>query len=390
MGYYPATYLDWIPMQSDHCGLEFSHQFLAFTAEGMGNNSSNGTFGNITALFCEASYTKQEVSVVVDATTGKPLDNTLVELGPATNLTDALFNATAFEFLLYGGFPMVSAPREYPDDLVLQPEATVSGLNISFPISNMVGFLFGMYNGSISDILDPTSIHETYRAAHQLIFSFAVSQLTSNDVGSESKEGLVQYTLYGIVVSRDISIAVESALSLVAIFAAVLLVLLARSKSNLDGDPDSTASLFTKIQTEQDVLAHFAEKDGLDDASLQNDIAGDLYHLQRASGASPSSLCLLSTHSASAPSGDGAESSGKESKTSTSANHAPKYVRPKELHPAMGILFIAVLAAAIGVLAYLKHQEVALNGVSSHNPPPPLIDSRCCHHGLQALTGCNC
>lgn len=50
MGYYPNTYIDWTPMKSDNCGLEFSHQFLAFTAEGMGN-SSNGTFGNITALF---------------------------------------------------------------------------------------------------------------------------------------------------------------------------------------------------------------------------------------------------------------------------------------------------------------------------------------------------
>lgn len=89
--------------------------------------------------------------------TGQPLEDTLVELGPATNLTDALFNATAFEFLLYGGFPMISTSREYPDNLVLQPEATVSGLIISFPISSMAGFLFGMYNGSLSDILNATS-----------------------------------------------------------------------------------------------------------------------------------------------------------------------------------------------------------------------------------------
>lgn len=360
MGYYPNDYLDWTPLKSDDCGPEFSHQFLAFMGEGMGN-SSNGTFGDVTALFCETSYTQQEVSIEVDAATRQPLQDSLVELCPATNLSDSVFNSTAFEFLLYGGFPMLTSARDYPDNLVLQPEATVGSLNISFPISNLVGFYFGLYNGSMSDLLDATTMHETYATAHKLIFSFAISQLTSKDVGSEKRDGRIQYTLYGIVVSRAISIAVEAMLGVVAILGAALLVSLARSKSNLDDDPDSTASIFTKIQNEQDVLAHFAEKDGLDESSLRKDIAGDLYHLQRASDTSPSSLCLLSHGAAST--GNGAQSSSKQSKTSKSSNNASPYVRPKELRPVMGILFITILAAAIGVLAYLKHQEISLYGV---------------------------
>lgn len=358
MGYYPATYLDWIPMQSDHCGLEFSHQFLAFTAEGMGNNSSNGTFGNITALFCEASYTQQEVSVVVDATTGKPLDNTLVELGPATNLTDALFNATAFEFLLYGGFPMVSAPREYPDDLVLQPEATVSGLNISFPISNMVGFLFGMYNGSISDILDPTSIHETYRAAHQLIFSFAISQLLPDASDSTTTDGVIEYTLYGIVMGRPFAIAVECMLGVVAVLAAVMLYKIKLSRSNLDGDPDSTSSLFLQVQTEERLLSHFADKDGLDDASMRAFVAKHLYSLERSDATGRATIRLLSPDTGF----DDDDSDADENTPVNGSALQPASVRPKELRPVAGVLLLVVLGAALGVLAYFKHQEMVLNG----------------------------
>lgn len=357
MGYYPNDYLDWTPIASDNCGPEFSHQFLAFMGESM-EDPSNGTFGNITAMFCETSYTQQEVSIMVDATTRRPLEDSLVELGPATNLTDSLFNSTAFEFLLYGGFPMLTTARDYPDNLVLQPEATVENVNISFPISNFVGFYFGLYNGSMTDLLNATAIHETYATAHQLMFSFAISQLTSQDVGSEVTNGVIQYTVYSIVVSRAFSIAVECMLVVVAILGAALLVALVLSKSNLEGDPDSTAFLFTMIQNEQDILTHFAEKDGLDESSLQNDIADDLYHLQMADGTSPSSLRLLSCGAAAA--GKGKQKSNTKSKLSHAAVTS---VRPKEMRPAMGVLFIFILAMAIGVLCYLKHEEISLHGV---------------------------
>lgn len=359
MGYYPNDLLDWNPMDSDTCGPEFSHQFLAFVGQRSGD-PNNGTFGNITALFCESSYTQQEVSVVIDATTRQPLQDSLVELGPATNLSDSFFNSTAFEFLVYGGFPMLGIDRDYPDDLILQPEAAVQSVNITFPISNLVGFFFGLYNGSQTDLLNATAIHETYAAAHRLIFSFAISQLTSGDVASDNRDGHVQYTLYGIVVSRPFSIAVEAMLGVVAVLGAALLVSLVRSKSNLEGDPDSTASLFTKAQNEQEMLTHFAEKDSLDDSSLEKDIAGDCYHLQRANATSGSSLRLLSC-------GSVATSSGQKSNTqpvnsSKVSTNTVTSVRPKALHPVMGIAFISVLAAAIGILAFLKHQEVSLYG----------------------------
>lgn len=51
------------------------------------------------------------------------------------------------------------------------------------------------------------------------------------------------------------------------------------SKSNLDGDPDSTASLLLKIQTVERILSHFSDKDGLDEASMHAFIAKNHYHI---------------------------------------------------------------------------------------------------------------
>lgn len=364
MGYYQDDYLDWTSLRSDSCGVEFSHQFLAFTAEGMGN-SSNGTFGNITALFCETSYTQQEVSIVVDAATGQPLQDTLIELGAATNLTDAVFNATAFEFLLYAGFPMLSVPRDYPDDLVLQPEATVSDLNISFPISNMVGFFFGMYNGSLSDLLNATSIHETYSAAHQLIFSYAISQLLSEDTDTDTTYGVIEYTLNGIVVSRPFAIAVECTLAIVAILGGLMLYTIMVSKSNLEGDPDSTASLLVKIQGEESILSNMSGKDGVDEASLRTSVAKNYYALQRSDVTGQPKIRLLSPGTTS----DDDDSDADENTPANGSAAQAASVQPKELRPAIGMLLMLVLLAALGVLAYFKHQEMALNGALTLQQP---------------------
>lgn len=354
MGYYPNDYLDWTPIDSDTCGPEFSHQVFIFMGQGTGD-PSNDTFSNITALFCEASYTQQDVSIVVDATTRQPLQDSLIELGPATNLSESLFNSTAFEFLLYGGFPLLSANRDYPDDLVLQPEATVYGLNISFPISNMVGLFFGFYDNPMSDLLNATIIQETYATVHKLVFTFAISQLASQSADWKTRDGLIGYTLYGIVVSRPFSIAVEIMLAVVAILGAILLCTIIWSKSNLEGDPDSTASLLRMIRYEGEVLTHFSCKDGMDEGSLRNSIASDRYSLQKDNVAGHSTLHLLSH-------GDTAESSDGDTGGNTRSNAQVTYIRPKEMRPMMGILLVLVLAAAIGVLSYLKHQELLLYG----------------------------
>lgn len=354
IGYKGDAHVDW-HLANTECGPEFSHQFLAIVGRGFGTGA-NATLGNITAVFCEPSYTQQEVSVTVDAHTGRPLEKSLAELAAPSTINSTVFNNSAFEFLLHAGFSSVVIPRDYPDNLVLNQYAKVYKSNISWPTTNMVGFAIGLHNGTISDFLNTTVIQESYAAAHRLVFSSAFAKLVSQAGPQRTGNGLVRYTAYGIVVSRPISIVVETLLGVVALLAIVFLYTVIRSDSNLVSDPDSIASLFGKIKDQGGLLSHLGDKDNLNESSLHESIRNDRYRLERR-GANESALQLLLAS-------QGAQEFGNTKSISnvvSCTNHQSIY--PKELRMPVGIALILTLAAAIGVLGYLKHQEMLLHGM---------------------------
>lgn len=354
IGYKSDAHLDW-HLASTECESEFSHQFLAIVGQGSGTGA-NATFGNMTAMFCEPSYTQQEVSVTVDATTGRPLEKSLTELAAPSPLENSVFNISAFEFLLHAGFSSVVVPRDYPDNLILNQYAKLYKSNISWPTTNMVGFAIGLHNGTMSDFLNTTVIRESYAAAHRLVFSSAISTLVSNAGPRRTSDGLVQYTAYGIIVSRPISIVVETLLGVVALMAIALLYTIIRSHSNLVSDPDSIASLFGKIKDQESLLSHLGAKDNLNEASLHASIRNDRYRLERREPNDPALQLLLPSQPT--------QTVGNTNGTPTVVpltNH--QSICPKELRIPVGAVFILTLAAAIGVLAYLKRQEMLLHGV---------------------------
>lgn len=351
IGYKGDAHLDW-HLASTECGPQFSHQFLAIVGKGSGTGA-NATIGNMTAMFCEPSYTKQPVSITVDAVTRRPLNESLVELAPPSPLNNTMFNISAFEFLLHAGFSSLAIPRDYPNNLILDQYAKLYDSNISWPVTNMVGFVVGLHGGPLTDFLNTTVIQESYAAAHKLAFSLAISQLVSQTSNLEIRSGVIEYTAFGVVVSRPFSIAVEVFLMLVAFSAVALLYTIMRSPSNLASDPDSIASLFGFIQNEDGVLSHLSTKDNLTEDSFSASIRADRYRLAPTTNATGPSLQLL-------PSGNGTGSSPNSMPTLVS--HEAQSIRPKEFSPAIGVPFVLILAFAIGVLAYLKHQEVSLRG----------------------------
>ncbi|KAI3401029.1 hypothetical protein diail_734 [Diaporthe ilicicola] len=356
IGYKNNAELSWY-LANTECKPEFSNQFLAIFGQGTGTGA-NATFGNMTAMFCQPSYTQQEVAITVDAATGLPQNYSLVELASPTPLNNTVFNSSAFEFLLHAGFSSLAISRDYPDNLILNQYAKLYNSNISWPSTNMVGFAIGPHQGPLTDFLNSSVLQESFAAAHKLTFSLAISQLVSSDAGLETQQGILEYTAFGIVVSRPFSIAVEALLVLVAILAVILLYAIIRSRSNLDSDPDSTASLFRIIQKQDDVLSHLSTKDNLDETSLTANIRNDQYHLEPSSGANGPTLQLLSTNI-----GAGTSRPANSAPTLVSPTQSPS-IRPKELRPAIGVPFLLVLAVAVGVLGYLKHQEVSLHGLT--------------------------
>ncbi|KAL1868294.1 hypothetical protein Daus18300_006018 [Diaporthe australafricana] len=355
IGYKGDARLDW-HLANSECKSEFSHQFLAIVGQGSGTGV-NATFANITAMFCEPSYTQQEVSITVDATTGRPLDKSLVELAAPSPLDNTTFNSSAFEFLLHAGFSSVVVPRDYPDNLVLNQYARLYKSNVSWPTTNMVGFAVGLQNGTMADFLNTTVIQQSYAAAHKLIFSSAITQLVSQDAAQLTRNGVVEYTAYGIIVSRPFSIAVETLLAVVAVLAVALLFAIVRSNSNLVSDPDSIASLFGKIQDQASLLSHLSVKDKLNEKSFHASIRNDRYHLENRDDADGPALQLLSSQMTPA----NGNNTGTTTIVSLTSNES---IRPKELRTSVGIVFLLALAAAISVLAYLKHQELFLHGLT--------------------------
>lgn len=377
IGFEGSAYLDW-SLHNTYCGDEFSHQFIAVVGQGTGTGG-NATFGNITAMFCEPSYMQQEVSITVDAATGQPSNDSLVELAPWTQLDDTAFNSSAFEFLLHAGFSSITIDRDYPDNLILDQYAKMYDLNIGWPVTNMVGFAIGLHDGPLADFLNTTVLHETYAAAHKLIFSSAFSQLVPKTQETGKGKGLVKYTMYGIVISRTFSIIVESLLIVVAILGAFLFYTITKSQSNLSSDPDSIASMLKMAQKDEVMLTHISKMANLSETSLHARMSSDRYTLK--GSASGPTLHLISSGQDGNASNDsdpprtkvshvrvffskkdGNTSNGLEPITTTVSQTELRSIRPKELRPMVGVLLVLILSAAIGVLGYLKHEEMRLNG----------------------------
>lgn len=137
---------------------------------------------------------QQQVSIAVDAASGQPLNDSLTELDSWTQLDDISSNRSAFEFLLHAGFSLAVIARDYPDNLILDQFAKLYDTNISWPTTNMVGFAIGLHNGSLSDFVNTTVLHQSFAAAHKLISPSAISHLALQVSDSAAGNGLVKFT----------------------------------------------------------------------------------------------------------------------------------------------------------------------------------------------------
>ena len=347
IGYHESAFLDmWL--QGPSCSQNSSHQFLAIYS---GYNVTSKETEKMTAMFCQPSYYKQNVSIIVFADKKQPQDSSLAPLSEVEDLTEGEFNSTALEALMSIGIPPVVATREYPNDIVLQQFFQLFDQAITWPIAPMTGFALGRTNLSLSDLSDPRMLADVFTAAHRLVFSMAVPKLVSAKTITSTDAGKVQYLLYGVVVSRSIAIAVEVLLVAVAFLTIATLLSCRKSKSQLFGDPASLGKMFVLLKGSTALLNNFAPKDSYDDANLRQSITGQLYQLVPVTSYQKKKTCrlqMLQPHDVGV--------------SHPQANRGFTPVRPKELSPLTGVGFIIVLLSAGVVLMILKRQELILNG----------------------------
>ncbi len=357
IGYWDDAHLDWA-LQSPNCSLAAANQFLALWA------LSESPLRNITGLFCETSYTKQNVTISLPANTRQPIENSLIAMEDAVELDDTEFNRTAFEYLIGVGYPPVQIPRDAPDNLVLEQFPVVFNKNLTWPITNMVGFAIGNYNNSsVEGLHDATALGAVFAAAHRQLFSLAVSSLPGPPAHSVPEtSGSIQYAQYGVIVSRSFSLAVEALLILVALLTALILVLCHKAKSHLPRDPASMSALFDILADSKPLLDRFVPTDGLDDQGLRDELSGQRYRLVTDGENSQGPRAVLETIvSPAKPDEDGYVGASHPVAGAPSA-HDYTPVRPMWLRPFTGITVIVLLLAAIGVIVYFKKQEISLGG----------------------------
>jgi len=359
IGYWNDAHLDW-HLAGDNCTREASHQFLAIFADMVPDTRE--PVSNVSAVFCEPSYWKQDVSVTVSADSRRPADTSITALGPPVRLGDDEFNITAYEYFIGTGFSPVDEPRDYVATIGLEQYPALVDKSVPFPTTNMVGFALALHNGSLDDLHDTVALQSVFTAAHRHLFSHTVPRMLTAAVDSSTARGVIQYTMYGVVVSRPLSLAVESLLVFVAALAVLVLLVCRKAKSNLPEDPSSLGSLLGLLDGSDKLLHEFSPMDSLSERRLLDRLVGRRYQLSRqwVSSERPGVKVQLRA--------EGTENDHPSVSLEPSEScYEP--VRPGWLRPTTGLAVVLLLVAAVIVLVYLKKQEVELGGL-----PRPTAD----------------
>jgi hypothetical protein len=361
-------------LSTPSCGIAAENQFLTIWMHWSNpptNKSITLRTYNMTASFCETSYSKQDVSVTLSAGNHTPYDDSVEVLGPEQPLTSAEFNTTAFEYLIGNGDPILRGEvdgsgisgnlRDTTFMFRIEQYPLLADTGLLWPMTPMTGFAMAGQDQNIAIYSDPSKLNSIFEKAHRLFFSIVVSRLTSKESpGDVSNPGYTTYSQYGVIVSRPFAIVVEALLLLVAILSGFLIWSCWSSPSKLQRDPASLSSLIDLIRYSEDVKLLFINRDAQSETLMAQDLEG-LYF----------SLCHV-LHGEEIVTVLRVERINQEMTEfwtndngylSLNPDHFTP-VKPRSLRLRVGLLFIATLLGVIGLLSYLKWAERSYGGSS--------------------------
>lgn len=354
IGYRSNAYSDhwlggpWCPPNANS-----THQFLALWARPVPVSWDPTPDFNITALFCQPQYYKQQVMAKVESRFLKPDGKSIQALRPREILSEEEFNSTAFEHILAHGMAERPIVKDYPYNSVVEQHPRLNYTGLTRPVSNMVGFALAGRDLPTTDYASPDLLAEIYHEAHQYLFSVAVSKLLTNGTQSSNTTASVEFFLVGVVVSRLFATALECVLVLVAVFTAVTLWLCRIAPSNLSMNPSSIARHAHFLHDSSRLIAQLKLLDNANDVMLLDSLRD-------------SKLCLHSDGTSNTveilPNEPSADVAISKRQTSLPQKGHFDPIRPWALRRASGLLFGVSLIGAIIGLSYLKQQETLLNG----------------------------
>lgn len=360
-GYYTNGYTDGHLQDPQNCPPteNTTHQFLASWAAPLPHIPVNETRIplNITALFCQTSYYKQQVMVTVGTDGYNPQNSSIQPMSPPEPLTEKEFNSTSFENLIWSGMPLEPSgviTRDYPFESVLQLGTRIDNTGLQIPLgSGMVGYALDGRNELATPFSDPNTLHEGFRRAHKFLFALAVNQLISNGTNVGNSTAVSTFQQSGIIVSRLFSAIVEGLLLVVAIFTISLLWSCRKSTSYLKSNPSSISRLVAIFRNGPKMNMLFRPVDHADEKSLRELFRHDKFRLTRSGRRDSRSLYLEKLDDS------GQEHSDKRFDKPT-GYYEP--IRPTALRKEIGLLFGLVQIGALVGIVYLKTQNDRLNG----------------------------
>ncbi|KAI5461397.1 hypothetical protein BGZ63DRAFT_356587 [Mariannaea sp. PMI_226] len=360
IGYYGSPYSDfWLGGPKCVETANSTHQFLAIWAKPGPFSAENVTdIGtpqfNITAIYCQPRYYKQQVLATVESSTLKPVNSSIRPVGPIEPLTEQEFNSTAFEFLLGNGITDVITKRDYPFISVVEQQPRLNDTGIDRPASNMVGYALAGRDLPVTAYSDPKTLAKVYGDAHRHLFSVAINQLLINNTETSEPTGSAEFYLYGVVVSRVFATIVESLLGVIACFTLLLMWLSRNSWSNLPHNPSSLRRYIDITRDSPEILRQFRGSDTADEKTLIKESEKGNYKLLYDTSSNSVRVTL-----------DNAQPNTLESPQRKQDSQRGFYdpVQPWILKRRTGTLLVIALIAAITILSYFKQQESKLNGL---------------------------
>ncbi|KAH7310374.1 hypothetical protein BKA65DRAFT_413820 [Rhexocercosporidium sp. MPI-PUGE-AT-0058] len=365
IGYHNNAVLDW-SLQNPNCSSEHSNNFLALWAS-RDSMILPGIYRNLTALFCRPSYLIQDMYVKFNSTDGMVATTNLYPPKDSQASLHNVFNTTHFEYLLGVGMQPEQERGNFPDTALLEQFPQLLDYNLTWPVSNMVGFGIAQNATPVAGLADPARLHDAFERAHKLLFAVAFSTLTSarNLTALENvRPGIRQDTVGAIIMVRTISIIVEATLAAIAALAASLWYFSHQRPSRLIRDPASIADVMSAVQHES--ISDLFKNDGTMTApTLSQEISCRSFTIDTVDVQGAPSVRIVAKN---LPNGQSSTRASTASTNVTSGGFVP--VRPVELKFTVGFVLVLVILFSIGGIIFLQIWSQKENGIvfPSRNP----------------------
>ncbi|KAH8649687.1 hypothetical protein BGZ60DRAFT_422115 [Tricladium varicosporioides] len=369
--WYPDPHLDWY-LETTSCPRDFQNTFLAVFATNQYPNIT-GVYKNVTALSCTPSYHVQSMEVVVNASSGAILRESLfTSRGELRTLPPAVFNTSNFEYLIGVGISPVIQRGDYAANTILEQSPRTEAAGIAWPTLNMAGFAYALSHSTMQQTgqwnetswTEPEYLRKKFEVAHQVLFA-AAFQASSRSVESASQTltGKSVDQRSAIVLVRPIAIALEVALAIISALGTMLWYYSYCRTSNLLQDPATILDVMAALPKDE------GSGNGIEQPRFTSESSGlereDIKLVLRNDG-----VLELTPKFSGRSTGLSMIKSLEGSSISENEKRPHSFIRPAELRLPVGFLLSFSVAGGIAAVLFFRQQSLKVNGIllPSANP----------------------